>query len=307
LGWDFIGICSPLEDPSSIRGYPSRGANGEATHCLFDGVAKAFRATKPTLLLFDDLGMASESTMRAIIRLVQFGEIDGRKLPDHVVINAATNDVGHGAVVYGMIEPLKSRFHSIVTVETNLEDVIAYGIAREWPSWILAYLRNSPSALHDWKPAKTMKVDGACPRGWEYLAEWDKDGFDDPEVWAGCVGKGRATEAHAFKAMIGELPDVDMVLLDPDQAPVPENPSALFLVSMALASRMNAGNFGQCIRYLKRTKGMFQAFAVRDAARAEAQKRRDGVLAVDYRPISSSRDFTAWANSEDGKMIMSAG
>jgi hypothetical protein len=306
LDMDCIVLCSALEDPSTIRGYPSRGENGEATHCLFDGVAKAFKAKKPTLLLFDDLGMASESTMRAIVRLVQFGEIDNRKLPDCVVIGAATNDVGHGAGVYGMIEPLKSRFHTIVEVETHIDDVIAYGMARDWPSWLCAFLRNSPDGLHDWKPAKTMKVDGACPRGWEYLAEWDKDGIDDVEVWAGCVGKGRATAAAAFKELINELPDLDAVLLDPDSAPVPDNPSARFLVSMGLASKMTAANFGQAVKYLTRLPAMFRAYSIRDAFRAEAERRKNQTLPKDHKALSSSRDFTAWATSQDGKDVMAA-
>jgi len=305
-GMDYIGLCSPLEDPSTIRGYPSRGANGEATHCLFDGIARAMRADKPTLLLFDDLGMASESTMRAIVRLFQFGEIDSRQLPDHVVLAAATNDVGHGAGVYGMLEPLKTRFHTIVKVETNLEDVIAYGLAHQWPSDLCAFLRQAPDALHDWKPIKTMEIDGACPRGWEYCAEWINAGEDDPEVIAGCVGKGRATQYLAFRGMINELPDVDAVILDPDSAPVPENPSARFLVSMALASRMTAGNFGSCVKYLTRLPAMFRAFSIRDAFRAEAHKRREKTLPKDWAPLSGSRDFTAWAVSQDGKDVMSA-
>lgn len=306
VGMQFIGLCSALEDPSSIRGYPSRGENGEATHCLFDGVAKAFKATQATLLFFDDLGMASESTMRAIVRLVQFGEIDNRKLPDCVVIGAATNDIGHGAGVYGMIEPLKSRFHSIVEVETNLEDVIGYGLSRGWPSDLCAFLRNAPDALHDWKPAKTMKIDGACPRGWEYAAQWINDGVSDPEVIAGCVGRGRATQYLAFRELISDLPDIDAVLLDPDTAPVPENPSAKLLVSMALASKMTAANFGQARKYLDRLSGMFRAFAIRDAFRAENEKRKANLLPKGHRPISSSSDFTAWACSEDGKTVMSA-
>lgn len=305
-GHRFIGICSALEDPSSIRGYPSRGDDGTATHCLFDGIAKAFAATTPTVLFFDDLGMASESTMRAIVRLVQFGEVDNRKLPDCVVIGAATNDVGHGAGVYGMIEPLKSRFHTIVQVETNIDDVVGYGLAHNWPADLLAYLRNEATALHDWKPSKNMAIDGACPRGWEYVATWINKGVDNPEVIAGCVGKGRATEYLAFRNLIAELPDIDAVLLDPDTAPIPENPSARYLVSMALAGRISAGNFGQAVKYLTRLPGMFRAYSIRDAFMAESEKRKAGKLPKDYRPISSSRDFTAWACSDDGKHITSA-
>lgn len=303
---EFIGICAPLEDPSSIRGYPSRGKDGTATHCLFDGIARAMAATKPTVLVFDDLGMASESTMRAIVRLVQFGEIDNRRLPDCVVLGAATNDVGHGAGVYGMIEPLKSRFHSIIPVETNVDDVVNYGMVHDWPADIMGFLRNSPEALHDWKPEKSMKVGGACPRGWDYAAGWIKIGVDDPEVLAGCVGKGQATAYLAFRELQAELPDIADVLMNPDTAKVPSNPSARFLVSMCLATKITGGNFGQAVTYLNRMPGPFRAYAIRDAFRAETQRRKDGTLPKDWKPLSSSRDFTAWAVSPDGKDVMAA-
>jgi hypothetical protein len=302
LGWDYIGLCSAIEDPSTIRGYPVRD-NGGATHCLFDGIYKAFHADKPTLLVFDDLGEATESTMKAILRLIQFGEIDGRKLPDHVVIHAASNDVTHGAGVYGMIEPLKTRFHSIISVETDVESVVQYGLAGDWDTAVLAFLRNAPDSLHDWKPSKTMHVEGATPRGWEYVSQWIKCGVDDKEVIGGCVGKGNAVKFLAFRELQNELPDVDAVMLDPSGAVVPENPSARYLICMALASRMNCTNFGQILKYTKRMPQMFRALSVRDAIEAESVNRKMNRLKNDYKPISSSRDFIPWANSEDGKAI----
>lgn len=308
LGMDFIVLCLPLDDPSTIRGYPRppKDGNGDAVHCLFDGMARAFKAEKPTLLFLDDIGQASESTLKAVMRIVQFGELDGRKLPECVVIGGATNDVGHGAGVYGMIEPLKSRFHTIVEVQTDVDDVVGFGLARGWPSWLCAFLRNSPQSLNDWKPTKSMRVDGACPRGWEYLAQWANIGERDPEVWAGCVGKGQAVAAAAFRDLANELPDIDQCLIDPDNSPVPENPSARFLVSMAMASKLSAGNFGNAVKYLSRLPAMFRAYAIQDAFRAEAQKRKDGALPAGHKALASSRDFTAWAVSQDGKDLMTA-
>lgn len=307
LGRESILMCSALEDPSTIRGYPSRGSNGTAEHCLFDGIARAFAATRPTTLVFDDLGMASESTMRAIVRLIQFGEIDGRKLPDCVTIGAATNDVGHGAGVYGMIEPLKSRFHTILPVETSVDDVVAYGLTHNWPVWLAAFLRNSPDSLHDWKPEKSMKQGGACPRGWEYLAEWANDGIDDVEVWAGCVGQGAAVKAHAFWALQAELPDVDQCILDPDGSIVPENPSARLLVGMALAAKLSDRNFGQVVKYLRRLPQMIRAYSLKDAFRLEAERLKAGSLPPGYHSISMSPDFSAWVGSADGKEIIGTG
>lgn len=312
LGWDYIPICAPLQSPVKIGGYPRppQLEGGDATHALFDGIARAFRADKPTHLHIDDLGMANGETLKAIVDLVQFGRIDNRTLPECVVVGASSNDVGHGADVQGLIEPLKTRFHTIINIETNLDDVIGYGLAKGWPSDLLAYLRNAAGdgALHDWKPSKNMSIDGACPRGWEYVAEWINDGIYDMEVIAGCVGKGRATQYLAFRELINELPDVDGILLDPDGASVPENPSARFLVSMALASKMNVNTFGQCVKYLNRIpSAMFRAFAIRDALRGEDERRKNGVLDKNHKPIVHSRDFTSWACSSDGKLIMQTG
>lgn len=308
LGWDYIPICAPLQSPVKIGGYPRPPAveGGDATHSLFDGIALAFRATKPTYLVFDDLGMANGETLKAIVDLVQFGRIDNRTLPECVVVGGATNDVGHGADVQGLIEPLKTRWHTIVNIEPSLDDLVQYGIAQSWPSDLLAFLRNTPDALHDWKPSKSMSIDGACPRGWEYVAEWINLKIDDPEVIQGCVGKGRAAQYLAFRSLVNELPDVDAVLVDPEGSPVPDNPSAKWLVAMALSSRMQGGNFGQCVTYLKRLPQMFRAYSIRDAVKAENLKRRNGGLAKGHTPIHAGRDFTAWANSEDGQSIMSA-
>lgn len=307
-GFDYIGVSSPTLSPVKVHGYPRapKDEGGDATHALFDGIARAFRATRPTLLHFRDLGMAGGETLKAILDLVQFGTIDNRTMPEFVVFGADSNDVGHGADVQGLIEPLKTRFHTIVEIETNLEDVISYGLARAWPADLLAFLRNAPDALHDWKPSKSMRIDGACPRGWEYVAQWINDGFDDSEVIAGCVGKGRATQYLAYRQLINELPDINQILMDPTGSPVPENPGARFLVSMALSQHLTAANFGQVIQYTNRLPGINQGFCVRDAFRAEVSRRSAGTLPKDWKSLASSRDFTAWSVSERGKAIMAA-
>lgn len=176
LGWDYIPICAPLQSPVKVGGYPRPPAEegGDATHALFDGIAAAFRATRPTYLVFDDLGIAGGETLKCLLDLVQFGRIDSRTLPECVLIGAATNDVGHGADVQGLIEPLKNRWHTIVNIEPCVDDSVRYGLANGWPSDLLAFLRNSPDALHDWKPSKSMSIDGSTPRGWDVRGRMDK-------------------------------------------------------------------------------------------------------------------------------------
>ena len=51
---------------------------------------------------------------------------------------------------------------------------------------------------------------------------------------------------------------------------------------------------------------MFRAFAIRDAFHAEQAKREAKTLAQGHTPISSSRGFTAWACSAEGKEVLAA-
>lgn len=308
LEWDIITLCTPLLSPVKVGGYPRPPADpeGDATHCLFDGIARAMRSTKPTVLVFEDLGMGNGETLKSILEFVQFGRIDGRVLPEHVVIGATSNDIGHGADVMGMIEPLKSRWDTILHVETDVQALIQYGLAVGWPSDLCAYLRNSPQAVHDWKPSKSMTVDGASPRGWDHAAGWINAGFDDPEVLGGCVGKGRASEYLSFRQLRADLPEIDVIIDDPENAPVPENPSARYLVATAVSSRMSTKTFGQCLKYLDRMPQMFRAFSIHDAVLAEHYKVDQKLVDDKYQKIVGSKDFQKWAKTADGQAVLAA-
>jgi hypothetical protein len=302
--WDYLGVCTPLEDPSTIRGYPMRDSNGKAKHVLFDVMDKAFSATKMTVLDFDEMGGASESTLKSVLRLFQFGELDGKKLPPCVRLSSSTNAGGHGAGVQAILSPMKSRFHSIWEIETCVDDVVPYGLARGWPVSLLSYLRNSPTSLLDFKPMKNMKPDGACPRTWEYTAEWINLNVEDVEVIAGCVGLGQATAFLKWHQMCQSLPDIAQIIMNPATAAIPEDPDVQYVIATALAANMTANNFGQVLTYLKRMKPLFKAFAIRDAFRAEEEKQTAKKLPVGYRMLNTSRDYTAWVVSKEGQEII---
>jgi hypothetical protein len=309
-GYDCFALCMPLLDPPFLMGYPYR-ENGHAGHAPFGVLSKCLEAEKPTLLVLDEMGGATNTTLKAALRLLQFGEVCGKRLPGCVRIIALSNDVGHGADVMGILEPMKDRFISIIVVEPHVDDTIGYAMARQWPAWLMGFLRNDPGALLDCKPLKSMQRSGSTPRGWEYVAQLDAGGFLDlpqgPELIHGAVGRGRGTEALAFRALVNELPDIDGVIMDPENAPIPENPGARFLIASTLSLRMAIGNFGQITKYLKRLPPMFHAFSVRDAIRGEARRKAEGKLPDKFKGITASRDWTTWVNSAEGREIISAG
>ncbi len=96
------------------------------------------------------------------------------------------------------------------------------------------------------------------------------------------------------------------MLLQPESAPVPENPSARYLVAMALAGRLSANNFGRAFTYLHRLPGMFEAFAITDAVAAESRLRSTGDLPKNHQPLHMSRDFIAWSTTPIAKAIQAA-
>ena len=308
-GWGCEGICMPLVNPTFLMGYPYR-ENGHADHAPFGALNRLMKADKPTVGILDDLGGASGETCKAALRLLQFREVCGKPLPDCVRLIALSNDIGHGMTIEGLVEPMKDRFVSIVNVEPAVDDTVGYGLLRGWPAWELAYLRNNPEALHDCKPLKSMQRSGATPRGWEGVARLDAGGYLDlpigAELLAGAVGKGQAAAAMAFRGLVGELPDVDACILDPENSPVPENPSAKWMIAMALAAKVSGGNFGSVVRYLNRLPQMFRAYSIKDALHLEEARRKAGSVPKGQAPIHAARDFTAWSNSKDGQEIILA-
>ncbi len=307
--WDVEVANLPMFDPTFIKGYPMR-VNGIADHVPFGMLARALEAKKPMLLILDELGAASSETVKAALRLIKEREIAGRRLPDVVKMLALSNDIGHGMEVAGIVEPAKDRFLSIINIEPHVDDTIQYGLTHGWPGWELGFLRNEPGALHDLKPQKSMQRSGATPRGWDGIHKLDKLGFlampwGNELAW-GCVGKGRGAEAMAFREMQSELPDIDDVLANPDKAPIPDNPSARFLIAMALAARLNGQTVGQALKYLLRLPQLFRAYAVRDALKAEAALKKAGLTPKGYQPIPYAQAFIQWSITNDGKEILSA-
>lgn len=307
LGYDLIPICTPLCTPEFISGYPFRH-DGTAGHAPFGPIARALAATKPTCVIWDELGGGSESVLKALLRGMQFREFADRRLPDCVTMCGATNDVGHGAGVMGLLEPMKDRFQTIIEIEPSVESTVVYGLGHQWPASVLAFLRNSPDSLLDWKPVRSMASGGATPRGWGDIARMESIGLVDrfPQAVIGKVGLGSGAKYLAYRKLMSELPDLAEIQLNPDAAPVPENPGARYLVAMALAMRMDGHSFGPFLTYLKRLPMMFRAYSVKDAFRSEAARRSAGTLPQNWKPLKESPDFTPWVCSADWRAIEQA-
>jgi len=265
LGYDVVDFSSPIEDPTTIRGYPIKTETGPARHLLFEKLYKLINATRPTVAFFDDLGMAGEATLKAVLQLIQFKYLDGQRLPDYVVITAATNDVDRASGVANFLEPLKTRFHAVIPVETSAEDVIDYGARKNWEPEVLAYLQCFPEAVleRQEKDVRSVRVQHASPRGWENVSTLLRAGITQPEAIEGAVGVGRGREFYNFRRLQRRLPNLTDIFNQPDKAPLPDDPSVSYMLSSLIVRQVTEQNIANALRYLRRVGEAYITFAVR--------------------------------------------
>lgn len=268
----------PVEDPTDSKGIPWYDPQEKRMRFMPVGqIAKALAASGPTVWFIDDLGQAAESVQKAYMQWLLAREVDGNRLPDHVTIVAATNRRSDKAGVSGLLEPVKSRFATIVELEPNVEDWSEWALDHDMPPELIAYIRNvQADALFMPNPTADI-VNSPCPRTWAHIGAIMKMGLTDMDVryamFVGAVGEAAATAFNGYLKIVDEAPSVDEILRAPKTTPIPSNPAALYAVSASLAQRATPKNCGAVFTYVERMhadeKGEFCAFLLRDMLRKD--------------------------------------
>jgi MoxR-like ATPase len=256
-----------LLDPVDLRGLPFLGSDGRSKWATPE-----FLPQNGTGILFlDELNAAPAMVQASCYQLVLDRKLGEYTLPEGWAIIAAGNRDSDRAVTTRMPSPLRNRFVHLefeVDVQEWSEWAIQAGIRPE----VIAFLRFRPELLSAFdRDANTFP----SPRSWEFVSRI-LDSFDskanpsiEHEVIAGAVGSGAATEFSAFLRMFRELPNIDAILLDPTQEPVPENAAAQYAVASALAHCACDTNFDRICVYLNRLPTEFRVLCVRDATLRE--------------------------------------
>lgn len=260
-----------IEDPTDSKGLPYPSPDGTHARFLpFGDLERALSATRPLVWFFDDLGQASPSVQAAKMQLLLARRIGTHKLPDCVTFVAATNRRSDNAAVAGILDPLISRFAAVVELETNVNDWTTWAVQQNVPPELIAFLRFRPDLLWEERRSRDI-VASASPRKWGFLAKTMSAVSADllPDAINATVGEGAGAELLSFLEIYRALPSVDAILLDPQRADIPAEPSVLYAVIAALAHQASDGNFERVLQYADRLvdaeQREFTALLVRDA------------------------------------------
>lgn len=289
-----------VSDPTDAKGLPWPAKEGDhATFLPFGELAKALKADKPTVWFLDDLGQATPAVQASFMQLLLARRVNGHALPDCVTFIAATNRRTDRAGVSGILEPVKSRFATIVNLEPNLDDWCEWAYANNISPEVIAFLRFRPELLNKFEASADMQ-NSPCPRTWAHAAKLVKLGLPaevELASFSGAVGEGAAGEFVSFLRVFRDMPNPDAVLINPDGSPIPKELSALYALSVALAARATDENFWSVVRYAERLmqneRAEFGALLVMDACKRDPK-------------LQHTPEFTKLASGELGKLMIGA-
>lgn len=297
LDADLLISHPAVSDPTDAKGLPWPDKKAESARFLpFGELARAVKATRRTIWFLDDLGQATPAVQASFMQLLLARRVNDHVLPDCVTFVAATNRKSDRAGVSGVLEPVKSRFATILEVTPHVDDWTAWAFEAGMPHELISFLRFRSELLHKFEPTLELR-NSPNPRTWAYVGKMMLAGLPEGaelEVFKGAVGEGAAVEFVGYLRMARKV-NLDAILLRPDAAPIPEEPSTLYATSIGLAARANGGNFARILQYCERLakagQPEFCALTVRQAITRCAE-------------LQDTADFTRFAVSETGKMFL---
>jgi hypothetical protein len=271
LGYNVIIMHPVVSDPTDFKGLPCL-VDGQAVFLPFKELQEMIDAKTPTIVFLDDLGQASAAVQAAVMQLILGKRINGHHLSDNIIFVGATNRREDMAAVQGILEPVKSRWHSIVGLEVDVEAWLTWAEDNGINAYVRAFIARRPTLLHAFEPSQDM-VNTPSPRTVVNASRIIDANFD-PDVRraliAGSVGEGWATEYLAFIDMVDRMIDPNVVIQAPKDVDVPKDHDVLYVLSLALADRATDANFNNIMVFVNRMEEReFQKLLVSVATRRD--------------------------------------
>jgi MoxR-like ATPase len=268
LKYEFLDVRAVQLDPIDLRGLPR--ITGDST----EWVPPRFLPTSGRGILFlDELTSAPQMTQAGCYQLVLDRRLGEYRLPDDWVVLAAGNPASERGVHFSMPRPLRNRFVHL-DLEPDLSDWCKWAVRSRVRPEIIALLRFKPDLLHD-ADATSDQNAWRTPRSWE-MASNVLNGLGargaiansalEAQMLEGTVGPAGTAELVGFLRLFRQLPSIDEILLTPDTAPLPDDPSAQIAIATALGRAMSDQSITKGTKYLNRMPTEMRVLAMRDAA-----------------------------------------
>ena len=253
LKYDLLIMHPVVDSPIDYKGLGTI-IDGKAVFLPYGNLKLLMSAKKPLVVFFDDLGQAPAAVQSAVMQLLLARSLNGKKISKYVRFVAATNRREDKANVSGILEPVKSRFASIVELDVNVDDWILWAEKKGLPKSLIHYIQFRPMMLLDFKATRDIE-NSPCPRTVTFAGLMVNDKLPNEllfEAIQGATGQKFASEYTAFMRVYKELPTVKEIKADPENCKVPVETSAKFAMMGMTLDAITADNMGVFLTYLDR-------------------------------------------------------
>ena len=260
---------------------------------------------KPIILMIDEFGKANPAVKNALLRLILERKIGSYTLhPDSIVF--ATTNLGSEGV--GDLLPAHAR-NRITVVETKKPD------AMEWVEWgigngvdhtILGWVKDNPQVMQDFRdvpnpddnqyifhPKAVDRAAFCTPRSLHAASDilQNREGLDDNTLTAalmGTIGTRAAMDFMAFLKLADQLPSLESIKNDPDNATVPTSASATCMVVFRSLSTVERDWMDAWMTYMLRLGTEFQSLFANGVRSSKYDKAKQSM-------VMQNKQFTQWA------------
>lgn len=264
---DLVIMHPVVSDPTDFKGMPAITTKKDvnlAEFLPFGDLRKLLNAKALTVCFMDDIGQAPHAVQAALMQLIQAREINGHKISKHVVFCGATNDANHMAGVSGILEPVKSRFDTIIELTPSVADWKEWALTDgDMPPVLIAFIELRPDLLSAFKPTRDL-TNSPTPRTVESVGKWIKAGCTDHEIIAGAAGEAFAAEFIGFMRTWKNMPSIEDIEKSPNTAQLPSDPATHFAVCAAITYHADKDKIAPFHTYLTRLAPEWQTRTMRD-------------------------------------------
>ena len=294
---NFIDTRLSYAAPTDVKGFPYIDRADVANPVMKFATPAEYPTAPGNVWLLDEYSCAAKATQNASLQLTLDKRVGDYTVPGDTLIALAGNRRIDKAHVENLSSAAQNRIVELV-LETDHNDWTNWALNSNVHEMVIAYLQMCPGHLSDFDGTTWKGGAFASPRSWEFVSNLLHSAPSDTGVRmamiAGLVGPAIGTQFNAFCSVYDNLPDVNAILLNPDTADVPSEPSVQYALATALANKSTAKNFDRVLRYSDRMPKAIDVLTVKLAIR--------GNQTGPNSPVKNPA-FAKWAN-KNGNVIL---
>lgn len=212
------------------------------------------------ILFLDELFQCSAEMQKVIAPLLLEGRIGSMQLPPGWMVVGATNGTEHRSGVTPALNHVVNRICLVDIAPPTPEALSAHYMQHALPAEVIALVLKSPSTVLD-SHAVVQGTPFCTPRSLlragrvlqTYPSVAEALGSEaGRSMTEGYIGKSATIELTAIAKLVDALPNMNDILADPDNLPVPDTVDKQWLVASMLGLRTTGEQLDTMFRYLSR-------------------------------------------------------